>query len=76
MLTDTLNSELRDVGPEDVLEQPKLEMLYHELTKQVNINDLVKIEKSGFGFVISLTVIIEIMCFLSLNITGTMNIYF
>ncbi|XP_017274207.1 chitin synthase 1 [Kryptolebias marmoratus] len=34
MLTDTLNTELSEVGPEDVLNQPKLEMLQHELTKQ------------------------------------------
>lgn len=35
MLTDTLNGELSDVGPEDVLPQIKLEELQFALTKQV-----------------------------------------
>lgn len=43
MLTDTLNTELRGVGPEDVLDQPRLEMLQHELTKQVNMTDLINL---------------------------------
>lgn len=43
MLTDTLTTELRGVGPEDILDQPRLEVLQHELTKQVIINQLVKI---------------------------------
>nr|XP_054588166.1 chitin synthase 1 [Nothobranchius furzeri] len=34
MLTDTLTTELASVGPEDVLDQPKIEELQHALTKQ------------------------------------------
>ncbi|XP_037549422.1 chitin synthase 1 [Nematolebias whitei] len=49
MLTDSLNTELRDVGPEDILDQPRLEMLQDELTKQarhiLKNNRLPKLEK-------------------------------
>lgn len=43
MLTDTLNVELSDVGPEDVLTKSQLEMLQHALTERVMIMDLLKI---------------------------------
>lgn len=35
MLTDTVNMELQEVGPEDVLTQIQLEELQHALTQQV-----------------------------------------
>lgn len=36
-LTETLNAELNGVGPEDVLEQMKLDELQHALSKQVMV---------------------------------------
>lgn len=39
MLTDTLNGELSEVGPEDILTDAQLEELQHALSEQV-IRDL------------------------------------
>lgn len=48
MLTDTLNAELSDVGPEDVLTDARLDELQYALTKQVILATMLDIFKFSF----------------------------